>query len=835
MARRKKAAQAINENEEVQAHTPSKARGTDVNLDLQVATVSGGVGSDRPVATSITYRDIDAALDSDLNAAYNAAADNLMSATSAAALLRDVRKARKLMASDRFRLAYQGLREGFLVHNFNLGVSATDTILGMPSVGRDAAAAKLRTAASLLATGAEGNVSETEGSLPGRQSFATCLSEVDYSRLQQTVNLPIGDLATLRTHQRDKITTYLRLVLQRMSNMANISDADEDEVIGGILSSVTRDWSHVTDDLRRLGIDITPDAFRENSEEGVRLLLTQLRDVDEYARRRFVSMTILQPLYRDVLLSRPEFSWPDADDVMRMARAHAGWKRMKNEGVIATFIQGDISRVVSADTKVSGFATLREATFLGVKQNAFIGLTALTEAVGVDAGYKYQMASDESAVAFGDDFVSVERTVVQRDVLDQPVVMHDRLAVNDISDTATRDELIIAIRALAVLSGVDILNSISLDFITTFPDWAGIVSPDLPANVGRAGGLLQLPTWVRNRLAHEFMCAVLNGEYADTSISGLFAEQNNADLQKVFEAGAYYYGVALTVVTRLLRQYLTAAKRSFEWADSGVWSELQMMNIMVDENFVQPFKTTYVTRFVNGPIAISTGTVGVKATRYYLDEEALVLTPTSLRLVNTLRALKCVGAMQTTVRRTRPFIVPNTGPIDIAEVATSDVLTQTMKKEILATSFRMSASEINGLVMSTRRDFQAVVYDKVVSPNGLLTDGFAFLGKIQPTIEVFFDHIGRVDQLPVSFLKTNPEVDGPLNDSNSQYQFGQVLRLVDPSIAVRVTNEAFDLSGFGINVYLPQSDSELRVSVERWQSANFNVIPADDEDASPSN
>lgn len=807
---------------------PKKVAGvsTEDGLNSSLNHISPGVDTNRPTVTSITYRDVDALLQGDRSRLDTSSGEHVAASLAAAQVQKELRMARQLLASDTFKLAYNNLRHGALVHTYGLGLSATDTILGLPGVGREASLIKMRAAASRLAGAADGTSVDKEVQLPGRQSFAVTLSDVDYQRAQRTVNLPIGNLASLQTYQRDKLTTYLRLVLQRMASMSSITDADEEEVIGGILNVMHRDWSRITDDLKSLGIDIGPEAFSEDSREAIRSLIDQLRDIDEMARKRFISLTVLQPLYRDVLISRSEFSWPTIEDVTRMARSHAGWKRMKAEGVMANFIQGDISRVVAADTQVAGFATLREATFLGVRHNAFIGISNLTEAIGVDAGYVHNVSDDGNRIEFGDRSVVIDRSVSQLDVLGQPIILTDRVNIDAIESMTTREEVITAVRALASLSNVDIIENVSLDFVTTYPEWSGIVSPDLPSNVGISAQGLALPKWVRERLVHDFICAVLNGEFADTSISGLFAEQNNADLQKVFEAGAYYYGVALTVVQRLLRQYIAAARESYEWANSPVWAELASMGVAIDEPLAQAFKTSYISTLTHGPIAVGRGSSGVSATRYYVDEEALSLTPATARLMGTLRSLQCYGNMSTEVRRSRPFLAPAPAPVDISEILLSQTITRTAKREILATSDQMSAADINSLVMTSRRDFTATIYDKVTTSEGFLAEGFAFVGKVQPTIEIFYDHINRVDQLPVSFISGDDAVDGPVISADLSNILARSLRLVDPTVAIRIDTEVFDLSDVGVQVMLPTSNDELRLAVHRWQSGSTVVFPA---------
>lgn len=805
----------------------SRSAGT-VTPDLQahLSTISAGTDGDFPVLTDITYRDVDAALQSTVDAVRDDAANVVIQGVAATQLRKNVSTAQQLLSSERFRLAYNGLRHGLLAHNIGLGLSATETILGMPAVGREAQLAKMRAAASLLAMNAEGVTFDKEVALPGRQSFVCCLSDLDYKRMQRTVNLPIGDLSTLQSFQRDKLTTYLRLVLQRMSNMARITDADEEEVIGGILNVMHKDWSRIIEDLGAIGVTVSPDAFKDDSTEAIKRLLAELRDVDESARKRFISLTVLQPLYRDVLLNRPEFTWPVVEDVVRMARAHAGWKRMKNEGVMATLIQGDISRVIAADSRVGGYATLREATFLGVKHNAHIGMATLSDALGVDAGYVHTSDATGDDLKFGDLNSTVHRYVAHRDVLGQPAVIHDHVSVSGLSERATRDELVVGIRALASLMNVDILEHISLDFISTYPEWSGIVSPDLPTTIAGSHYTLSLPLWVHERLPHEFMCAVLNGEFADTSISGLFAEQNSADLQKVFEAGAYYYGVALSVLTKTLKSFLNAARKSYEWADSSIWTELSSLGIQIEDTDGASFDISYITHMTNGPVAIGSKSHAVNATRYYVDEELLVFSPAARRLANTFQALRCYGTMETSVRRKRPFIAPSSAPIDISAVASSTVLSRSMKRDILATADQLSAADINGLVIRTRKDFSGVVYDKVVSPAGVLTSGFAFVGKISPTIEIFYDHLPRIAQLPIAFIVGTDGVDGPLEDAVGTLVYGRYSRVVDPSIAIRVINEAIDLSEFGVELALPTSDEDLRASVEKWHNG-MGIVHAD--------
>lgn len=707
---------------------------------------------------------------------------------------------------------------------------------------------------SLLTPGAGESTVETLTQIEGRFSFRQLMRFADVSRLSRDVILPVGDLAGLSRIEKEKLSSYLRLIVNRIQAMSTLPVNDVDEIADSllVLPRVIRDFSHTSSPYAESLSGSYDDAINViNAQPEVRAALIdfvrgELASHERRARERFISQTIMAPLYRDVLLAREEFSRVSGAQLIEMAVTYARWLRVFRRGALHSSLREEISRTITSFTALSGLAGLQSATLAGVKQNAAYALATLIPVLdpregdgqqnvsgyGVDVVTDAQQSTLEDAddndglgrgerVTISTPFATIERAACLRDVFGDPVGIRERY-VFSLPEDSDKDVMIGMIRLLAELSGIQLVQAIDIDFISRFPQWAGVLGQVDMSDQGSESRSILLSDAHADRIEFDFMCAVLNAENADSTLLALFSEANRADLSKVADDGLRFFALAHKIVTRYAQSVLAAAKQSFEWHDSNIWKELQALQLLTDADVATtlPLRLERHIKFAAPALSMDDGRL--TATRYACAPEVASLSPRTATMMAHLRNLGVVGDMTLHVNFSKNFIRGGRCLVDVLRHSADYELAHDVVTTLFTKAKRWSYSDLQALAMQDGRDIEI----SSTNFNDMdLTDPkdprqVYLISEIAPFVDVEFPQVPDVEQIPVRFLDLPTDDGDKVPDAEDRELLleseGMNLFEIDPDPFISVGSRSAALGAWSRTLALPKDLIDLRTNLRTW-------------------
>lgn len=712
---------------------------------------------------------------------------------------------------------------------------------------------------------AEGTVvNDTLKSLPGRYGFKQLQRFLDVQRLNATVNLPVGSLNSLGRIEQEKMASYLRLVVNRIQAMSSLPLDDVDEIASALLLLPNVITSFAASNEQYSGVLSgsygAATAAIESTPELRAALITYVRNellgLESRARERFIIQTVLQPLYRDVFVSRDEFKWITGETIFDMARTYARWMRTFRSGAMHSALREDITASLVAHKEVGGLASLQAATILGVRQNAALAIASLAPIIqgpDIESGYGSSLVradvlnalsqEDESAelltsgmdsVSIATPFGTVRRSVQLADVFGDPVGISEFYASEGLLDE-DRDTILALVSALADLSGVQIITEIDFAFINRYPQWSGLMKE--PGSELFNADLGALGAGFASRLEFDYIAAVLNSEMAESTLSQLFTEANKADLSKVADDGLRFYSLAHKVVMRLLRSMLDAARNSHEWYDSPVWDELIRLNLIAPGDKT-PTLSLQLDRSVRLAAPAITHTDGsLSAFRYAVAPDFLVRSSRAASLFDNLKALGVVGDMKVTVSFQRPFARSGRPLVDILPLPARDDLRPAVMSSAISAASRYDFSQMQKLAAETGRDIMAdyvglgASADAAGSVDNIPDERKSFLlAEVAPYIEVHFAGAHVTEQVPLEFIYDEAIAEQGTPDADERLLLARQghaeLVQVDPTPFVYVGVEQVSIKATPAKIAMPRSVESLRATIAHWSHDITEIEPS---------
>lgn len=739
-----------------------------------------------------------------------------------ASALRNEKRLRTLYERSEVRLI-ERLESGALrsydpLAQFDVAARALD----LPKLSKDSWLTQMRDAFRDFVSDNPG-VSYQRLSLTGRRPITLLSQAVDYVRLHDTVRIPLGNLQHLTLTERERLMAITRQIANRVASMSSLPFDDYDALASALLSTTGSDGAAVAKLAEDLGHDLTEDTFRSlDQTERVRRLADILLDAQTYAQKRFIGMSLLQPLYRDVLVNRSDFRAPSADAIIDMAVRHSVWEREVSLGTLHSVIEIEVDRHMGANPFIGGLGRLREATFGGVEQNVCYAFADMSEALRFDdqargdlAWYQAQEL-EGGGVLLGTIVGNVKRTPVIKDVLGQPVTVSDRFdAVTsyDVPVAALREQVIFAASLLGDLKGMKVARRIDLTFLSRFPEWTGFVTKadEVPLDV-----LISSLDWLRHRVFHDYMVALLNSTFVSSSVKTAFVKPNMSDAAKAYEEGLYYYALAQKVLGNVLTQFLTVARASLELYKDPIWDELDALGLGIPTDVRTGLQEAYVAKLTSSLPVVTPQEGRLQAARYYMDDEALAVVPGVARLLQNLSDLGVVGSIKTEGHFTFPFRTSSSAPVDAMSFLSDlpDNL-QWLRRELAATVDMVDARQLNRLVQVTGLPARARLFEADVTPGGFVVEGSFLSVAVPKQIIVSFNKVSRLQTIPIEERWEDAAIDE--NDVSLLHGRGRSL-LVPISVTpffsvdsrfVTITDGTFD-------IFVPRTAEEVQQHLARW-------------------
>lgn len=642
----------------------------------------------------------------------------------------------------------------------------------------------------------------------GELSAALLLRRLDLQRFNQTVNLPVGDLDDLGRAAKQKMLSYLRLVAQRYQSLAKLPLDDLPELLQTMLST-----SLATNIVHMLQEEGLPHLNDDASAANVQDIMDRLADLEGDARDRYFKTSILQPLFRDVLIVRGEFKYPTFDYVYDLAMSYAEWKRALDRGASRSALQDRVTRSLTQDTFASGLLTLKEALVAGVQQQSVTALCDIQRATEQGEGCDY--LAEENKVSMTAPFGSLLRVAKASDIYGLPVIVSD-----SVTSTARQvinvDDIRLAITLLARLSGIDIIREFSLEFMTRYPEWTGLIDfsyhDDLQAGDGEG-----LRAWISDRLVFDFMCNVLNDRHVTSVIDMLFAEQNRSDLQKVFSDAASISALAHRTLVELVTDFLMSAKASYEWSNSPIWKELDKVGMSIPDFPSDIFTYESVSCLTPSLPSVTMTNSKLYVTRFYQDEELATLSPLAQKILDSAKRLGLVGSMRSSFFLRREFTLPVPPIVDVMALMQENELEEHDKDTVFqnVTAEKFSNVKAGAVVMKT--PFTVNVIDPVRDEAGETIEGDVMVSKPKRWFEVVFSDLPRVLQVPVNFLDTDSRLT-PEDGLHVSRDTSLTLNPIAADYVYHIATASTELSFDGMTLNLPLTTDDLNLSIRQWSS-----------------
>lgn len=682
-------------------------------------------------------------------------------------------------------------------------------------------------------------VTETEGGdavrivdAVGQYSFQALLAQADVDLMRSESLLPLGDLRGLSHAERNRMASYLSMIIGRVQGMSFLPLDDLSEIADAVVPTTPLITMYVESGAshpRFHGMSVDEIEAAVGTDAELRAALAEyfrstLAGYEAKARERFISTTILQPLYRDVFVARSEFRWPTWQEIVDMARTHARWLHAFRRGSMQSHLRDTIALELGRDEVGPGLSVLQEATVLGIKHNTVAALTSLADATSpggaaeLGYGFAFEPDSDDEYVALRTPFARIDRRCTVRDVTGLPVAIDDSVVCDD-PQRSDSTAITAAALFIAELIGVDFQRDINLGFITRHPVWSGLVGSDTAmassADASITAGLLG------RRLEMKFMRAVLNGNKADSPLSQLFVEANKADLQKVLDHSLGFFALAYKVVLEHMRDYLGAARVSREWSRSALWDQLDSLQITSPADAPHVPQGTFAQRARFNMPYISIGDKVVNVTQFAFDPHLLTHSHGFAHVTQTLRDLGLAAELTTDFHISYPFARSGRCVVDaiglVMQLSSADRVAFLAGKPIVP----MTGRELRSLAVETGRPVTVV---DATGSNDVEDGVVALVVNVTPRLRTSFVGGSFLTYAPLEYVGmiSSDGVDVRYHDFDPD--LADELRLAGYDVVTQINHEPFVFTNertvktpnLDVSAVVPHSSQTLSLSVSRW-------------------
>lgn len=642
------------------------------------------------------------------------------------------------------------------------------------------------------------------------------------SRAHEPIFLPFGEIGQLSEANTHKINTYLSMIAMRRKEMP---DVDYESVL--LMNATEREDDQV-----------------------VRERAAQLKKWTASAVERYMLNFVITPLLRDALVQRAGVRKLTGVPVMETAVKYSKWKEKAQQNILRTPLINQITSFVNSNNWLDSFNGLKDSLLSGFDQSSFIGLPLLINTIeggdidpSVDLSNlegSYDKIADTSHTGYGlstskSETSAAARRKTVRDMLEEeqkfvkattplyqidrsailtsidggPLWVHDKFSAN-VDFDVTKEDVAWLILQLARLKNIPITDTASLEFMSRYPQWAGLMMTASEEPTPST----EFKAFVDRLMEMEYIRMATKLPSVDQSLTALFDEPNRADLQGGFASSLYFVALTHKVANTVLTDLLMVIKSSIEYANDDFWAELNSILELGEAGLypsLQGFKYVRTYNVKNPMIALQERNV---MTHYYFMEKDLKIThPVTDHLTSFLRNAKSLGEMHTSMVSVRPFVTTDPGYFDETQL-------------ILAEEFvPLGQVKLEAMMLDTidmRHPLHA--YKESLTPRKgnrrTSHKNYVIVGQAN-TMIVSTYNVAKSDYLPFETEYLDSD-DFDLSEVFASVpKFGRLLVLKPTNAFHIASGESFNYNPEVIEL-LPRSADDLSKMLKKWE---FNMFP----------
>lgn len=568
-------------------------------------------------------------------------------------------------------------------------------------------------------------VSEVTGGI----SYKRLLVEDAYDMMNRTVLLPVGDLSNFTDEQARKIRTMAAMVAERVGKIADI---DVDEAVEAAFSIMTEKGLGGPDyePLQGESQEAFASRIQAMAAEMKAVWVDRMHNGVADAQRRFVSMNIIQPLLRDVLIRKSDISTISGFNVTEMAKMYAHWLFLLNNNMPRPRIANNIMADVTKVPRAASLAALREIVAQGIPTNFVFALDTISKAIN-DGEYdttSYNFSEDDengSSSKFSVEMrlgnTYIKRNTVLSSVVNHPLVIEDNVfnsAYESLTGSEVRDLMTGAIHLLAMMKSVRVADEISLDFITKYPEWSGfLTSADMDSDAAR--NVDKFLSFVNDLIYAQFLTYVLSPRQLSSPLSSVLIEASNAEILDTYNDILSVVVSAYQSVVDVASRFLTSIRRSREFRHLTIWAELETMNLLSPLQDTRSAWTSMRYSLMTAALPIITDQklqaerTSVDLHTSYLDSRFVPANPLYSSFLQRLKDSGVVGDLYSIDYDVRHFVTSTIPYVTLDDaIRAADRYPWLFKKSVAALKI-MSLSEVIDMVGRNTNGLKLDVLDDV--------------------------------------------------------------------------------------------------------------------------
>lgn len=563
----------------------------------------------------------------------------------------------------------------------------------------------------------------------GMRTIRAILHDLTVQAHNMNMTLPVGDIRDLPASIQEKVSTYMDLICLRVSAIPDTS-----QLRASVMAFVDK--------------DLLDEKWLETPfDDGKKSQGDSLAGVYESAVRRYISMQVISPLLRSVLVSRLGIKGVQRPDVIDWAFQYAGWLRDADKGLLRSALKANIISDLETNPKIAPYLALSEALLGGVNTPSYIGLPKLLGAISDHHGglaKAYTFGTTEEGFEITNPLLSQTREVLAYDCANRPVAFTDFLEVD--VPTMNTEDVVYVLKMAATLNGVDIEKSIGLEFMAQHPKWSGYLLTDLTEHRPTE----EFMNWLTAMLNHKYLVYMTTLPNVDKTLTALFDEPNRADLHITSIDKLYYIALAHRVLNETLADVIACINSSAEFAGTEAISEViklapdKLSGGMVPRNdwkLHREFKNTNTTVFIKNRSVISSV--------YHIDQDMSAFHPIMRTQMKALLNQHLVGTMETYNIMTKSIAIPDVMPVCLLSNMHMQSFLNTVGASVSIVTREALAARI-GVDVSALDDLSV---KWIKRRNTADSADIAIIADIKPVI-VSYNTLRGLDKLGLSVVKT---------------------------------------------------------------------------------
>lgn len=566
-------------------------------------------------------------------------------------------------------------------------------------------------------------------SIDGARTIRALLHDLTLASHKSNMVLPIGDIRDLPAAMEEKVSAYMDLICLRASAIPD-SGALKASVLAFVETGVLDEkW---LDDHEK----------KSSWEAG-----GTLSNIYEASVRRYVSLQVISPLLRSVLVARLGVRGVQKPDVITWAMQYSGWMRDSEKGLLRSALVSNVINSLERNDKLGPYHALAEALLGGVSTPSYIGLPKLLGAVsdhenGLSEQFTFECT--ERGFVASNPNLTQERDVLAHDCAGKPIAFEEVFSVN--APTMTPHDVSYVLNLALTLHNIDVQRSIGLDFMVEHPVWSGFIMADL-ATLKPSD---EFVTWLDNILTFKYLTSITTLPSVDKSLMGLFDEPNRSDLHVTSVDKLYYVALAHRVLQDTLSDILASVNASAEYAGNEAVASVQALapdklsGGMVATNgwkLHRVFENTKTTSFIKGRSIVNSV--------YHIDSDMSVFHPIMRSRMADLLRQGIVGSMTTYNVGTAAISMQDILPVCLLSNMHLQTYIYGLQPEIFITTRENLANELN----LTLEEINALNIRWIKRRGTSENEDIAVMANVKPTI-MSFNNLKGLDKMGLTTVKT---------------------------------------------------------------------------------